>query len=191
MMTEVPVAVIIGVLAANLAQQTPTPEAGSVRNMSQTLSSGERVLRHEVEVDAPVAAVWRAFSTNDGLRGFAAPFVAIDLRPGGHWESSYNPAGHIGDPANILNQIIAYVPERMLAMRIARTPPGFPNPEVAKQVWTVIEMTDLGNGRTRATGSMYGWQQGAEWDTVYRFFERGNATVFDKLKRYLSTHTDR
>ena len=47
MMTEVPVAVIIGVLAANLAQQTPTPEAGSVRNMSQTLSSGERVLRHE------------------------------------------------------------------------------------------------------------------------------------------------
>ena len=52
-------------------------------------------------------------------------------------------------------------------------------------------MTDLGNGRTRATGSMYGWQQGAEWDTVYRFFERGNASVFDQLKRYLSTHTDR
>jgi hypothetical protein len=94
-----------------------------VRNTSFVTADGERVLQHQVDVDAAPAAVWRAFTTSEGLRGFAAPVAAIDFRIGGHWEASYNPAGHLGDPGNILNEVVAYLPGRMLTIRIARTPP--------------------------------------------------------------------
>jgi uncharacterized protein YndB with AHSA1/START domain len=118
------------------------------------LPSGERVLRHEVDLDAFPAAVWRAFNTSEGLQGFVAAIVSMELRPGGFTESAHDTRGHLGDPANIRNEVIAYVPERMLTMRIAQTPPNFPHPEVARQVWSVIEIADLGHGRSHFTGSM-------------------------------------
>jgi uncharacterized protein YndB with AHSA1/START domain len=157
----------------------------AVRDSSYTLPSGERVLRHEVDLDASPAAVWRAFATDEGLRGHTAPVASIDLRPGGFMESSYNVQGHLGDPANIRNEVIAYVPERMLTMRIAQTPPNFPHPEVARQVWSVIEIADVGRGWSHLTASMYGWKQGPEWDAVYKFFERGNRVTAERLQNYL------
>jgi uncharacterized protein YndB with AHSA1/START domain/predicted RNA-binding protein with TRAM domain len=148
--------------------------------------SGDRVLRHEVEVNASSSAVWRAFTTSEGLRGFVAPVAAIDLRLGGIWEATYDPAGHLGDPANILNEVISYVPGRMLSIRVARTPPGFEHGDVARAVWTVIEITDLGQGRSRVSTSMCGWKTGGDWEAVYAFFEQGNTIVAERLRDYLS-----
>jgi uncharacterized protein YndB with AHSA1/START domain len=161
---------------------TPAP----VRLTSYVSASGDRVLRHEVEVNAPPAAVWQAFTTSEGLHGFVAPVAAIDLRIGGIWEASYDPKGHLGDPGNILNEVISYVPERMLSIRVARTPPGFAHADVAKAVWTVIEITDLGQGRSRVSTSMCGWKIGADWDAVYAFFEQGNTIVAERLRDYLN-----
>jgi len=101
-------------------------------------------------------------------------------------ESSYDVHGHLGDPGNILNEVIAYVPERMLTIRIARTPPNFPHPEVARQVWTVTEISDLGRGWSHLSVSMYGWKQGPDWDAVYGFFERGNRIEAQRLQSYLA-----
>ena len=126
--------VAIGAVLAVVPRLAPGPAApAAVRTTSFRASDGRRVLRHEVVVDAPPAAVFRAFTTSDGLHGFAAPVAAIDARPGGLWEASYYPARCLGDPRNILNQAISLVPDRMLTIRIARTPPGFPHPELAPQ----------------------------------------------------------
>jgi uncharacterized protein YndB with AHSA1/START domain len=160
--------------------------SAEIRTTSYALPTGERVLRHEFDVDASPAAVWRALTTNEGLHGYVAAVASIDLRPGGFMETSYDPHGHLGDAANILNEVIAYVPERLLSMRIARTPPNFPHAEVARQVWSVIEIADLGRGRSHLTTSMYGWKQGEDWDAVYTFFERGNRVTAQHLQRYLS-----
>jgi uncharacterized protein YndB with AHSA1/START domain len=157
-----------------------------VRLTSYVSASGDRVLRHEVDVDAPASAVWQAFTTSAGLRGFAAPVAAIDLRLGGIWEASYDPKGHLGDAANIINEVISYVPERMLSIRVARTPPGFAHGDVAKAVWTVIEIADLGQNRSRVSTSMCGWRAGADWDAVYAFFEQGNTIVAERLRDYLN-----
>lgn len=161
---------------------TPAP----VRLTSYISASGDRVLRHEVDVNAPPSAVWQAFTTTEGLRGFVSPVAAIDFRLGGRWEASYDPNGHLGDPGNIINEVISYVPEHMLSIRIARTPPGFAHSEVAKAVWTVIEITDLGQNRSRISTSMCGWKAGADWDAVYGFFEQGNTLVSEHLRDYLN-----
>lgn len=164
----------------------PVASAQSTVNTSYVAPNGERVLQQQAIVPAPLADVWRAFTTSEGLRSFAAPVAQIDFRLGGMWEASYNPEAKIGDPANIRNEIIAYEPMKMMAVRIVNTPPNFPHPEVAKAVWTVFDFEDLGFDRTRVTSSMVGWKSGPEWDQIYKFFEHGNAIVFDKLEKRFS-----
>ena len=171
---------VLGLFAA-LGPPKPTSVA-EVRTTSYVMPAGDRVLSTEVEVDATPSTVWRALTTSEGLRGFAAPVAAIDLRPGGMWEASHDRAAQLGDPGNILNEVITYVPERMLSIRIARTPPNFPHPEVARQVWTVIEIVDLGHGRSRVVTSMCGWKQGPAWDDIYNFFDQDNRIVASRLK---------
>ena len=77
----------------------------------------------------------------------------------------------------------------MLSIRVARTPPGFAHGDVAKAVWTVIEIADLGQGRSRVSTSMCGWKTGADWDAVYAFFEQGN-TIVRALRDYLNKGRD-
>jgi uncharacterized protein YndB with AHSA1/START domain len=178
--------IAIGAVLAVVPRAARPAASSDVRLTSYTAPDGSRVLRHEVVVDAPPAAVYRAFTTSEGLRGFVAPVASIDARPGGMWEAAYDPNGRLGNPGNILNQVIALVPDRLIAIRIYRTPPGFPHPDVAARIWTTIEMIDEGSGRTRVVTSMYGWESGPEWDQVYTFFERGNALVSRHLRDYVA-----
>jgi hypothetical protein len=161
---------------------TPT-SAQSVRNTSYVTSAGERVLRHEAEVDAPMAEVWRTLTTSEGLRSFLAPVVAVDFRVGGKWEASYAPNGRLGEPGNIVNEIVTFLPMEMFTTKIVQTPPTFQNPEVAKSVWTVYQLQPVTEHRTRILVSMVGWKTGPEWDAVYRFFDRGNTYTMTGLQR--------
>lgn len=158
-------------------------QQASVDNTSYTLPFGERVLRHEGIVLASVAEVWKLFTTTDGLRSFAAPVVHLDFRIGGKWEASYKTDARIGDPENIVNEILSYLPFEMLSIHIVSTPPAFPSPMVAKQVWTVMQFEERGTSQMSLKVSMLGWQSGPEWDQVYAFFERGNASTISSLQR--------
>ena len=153
-----------------------------VRNTSYALASGERVLRQEGELQAPVDTVWRTLTTGDGLRSFLAPQVWIDLRPGGRWETGHAADAVPGDQRNIVNEVLAYLPNEMLAVRVIQAPPNFVHPEIAKQVWTVYQLQPLDERRTKLTVSMLGWPSGAAADSVYRFFERGNAFTMRQLQ---------
>lgn len=170
--------VILGV-----ALQATVAAAGEVMESSYELPDGARVLRHEVLVAAPPDAVWQAFSTSEGLQTFAAPLIRIDLRPGGVWEASYAPEGRFGDPDNIRNEVLSYIPGQMLSIRITNTPPRFPHPELAKQVFTVIEMLRINDPETtRVRISMLPYGQGEEWDRLYALFRSGNAIVLKRLE---------
>lgn len=161
--------------------------AQGVKNASYTLPSGERVLRHEVIVDAPLDTVWRIMTTSDGLRSFLAPVAAIDFRVGGNMETSYSPNGRLGDSTNIVNEVVTYLPNEMFTIRVVHTPPGFQHPDVAKSLWTVIQFQPASKRRTRVVVSMVGWNTGPDWDAVYRFFDRGNAYTVAELQRRFIT----
>lgn len=165
---------------------TSTLQRVVVANTSYTLPDGGRVLRHETIVDAPVANVWKAFTTPEEMRQFIAPVIALDLRPGGIWEASYDPAGKIGAPGNIQNEVLSFVPERFLSIRIKRTPPQFPHPEVGKSVWTVIWFEDLGGGKTRLTTEMLPWTSGPEAGLLYGFFSAGNEVTLRHARDYFA-----
>jgi uncharacterized protein YndB with AHSA1/START domain len=157
----------------------------NVMNTSYQLPNGQRVLRHEVVAPVPIGEVWKAWSTSEGLRSFVAPVVAIDLRIGGIWEASYDPSAQLGDPRNIKNEVLSYLPERMLSVRIHQTPPDFPHPEFGKQLWTVIELAPFSESSTTVTVTMLGWGDGSGWERVYHLFNRGNHFTLEQLyKRF-------
>lgn len=169
-------AVLLGALPVVLSGQT---EDGTARAATEE----GRTLRHQVTVDAPPDSVWRVFTTSTGLRSFVAPVAEIELRVGGRWEASYDPEARIGDPGNIVNEILSYLPGEMLSIRVARAPPGFPFPDAVKELWTVIQFEETERGGTRVTSTMLGFGRGAPWDALRAAFERDNATILRRLRR--------
>jgi uncharacterized protein YndB with AHSA1/START domain len=135
-----------------------------------------------VIVPAPAAKVWWAFTTDAGFTGWAVPVAHVTLRNDGMMESSYRLSSKIGDPDNIKNQIVAYVPERLLVIRNVHVPRGAPFvPGVIGTIRTVFEFQDLGNGTTKLIESGVGYGDGRAYDDMYAHFRDGNAEEFAAL----------
>jgi uncharacterized protein YndB with AHSA1/START domain len=148
-----------------------------------------RVQQLTLEVAAPADKVWAAFSTDDGLRGWAAPVVHVDLMNDGVQEASYSITSHIGERENIRNQIVAYVPGRLIVYHAVHVPKGAP-PDFAllAAVRTAIEIEPIDAGHTRVVESQVGFGEGAGFDALYAHFSSGNRYEFEALARSLLGH---
>ena len=157
-----------------------------VKDTSFRDAEGHRVQQLELVVDATPARVWEAFTTDKGFSGWAVPVAHITLGNDGMMESSYKLDGKIGDPDNIRNRIVAYVPQHLLVIHNVHVPKGAPfKPEFIEKIRTVIEIDDLGGGRTRIVESGVGYGEGPSFDDLYRHFSAGNAEEFSDLAKYL------
>src|SRR5688500_17585317 len=131
--------------------------SAEVMESSYVLPGGERVLRHDVLVAAPPGEVWKAWSTNEGPQSLGDPLVRYE--------------------------ILSFLPNEMLSFRIVSTSPNFPQPELARKVFTVIELVRINDpSTTRVRISMLPYGTGAEWDAVYDLFRRENAVMLKKLE---------
>ncbi len=157
------------------------------RDTSFVAPSGERVQRLEIVIpNVTSKQVWQAVSTSEGLRSFVAPVTEVEMKSGGHYYTNYNPAARIGDPGTIYNTVLAYVPLEMVAIHVKLGKQIFPASVAdADQLSAIMQIRDLGNGSVRVSEIMTGWQSGADWDQVYKFFQTGNAYVLGQLyKRF-------
>jgi len=112
---------------------------------------------------------------------------SLDVFPSGSEMSPFAPVriAKIGDPGNIRNRYLAYLPLKMIALQIASAPPGFPHPELTPGIFTVIEFEPVGPAQTKLIASMVGFGQGEGYDQIYKHFEWGNDWTFEKLyKRF-------
>lgn len=139
-------------------------------------------------IDAPVEAVWAAFTTEAGIEAWMVPVTSIDLRIGGEWRTSYNPASTLHDDDTIVHTILAYEPFRMIALKT--TPPAsatqlFGDADFSK-LWGVWRFEPLDAGSTRVTITGLGYGQGETWDRVYNFFQRNNPIVLQELATHLA-----
>ncbi|MGZ8255683.1 MAG: SRPBCC family protein [Burkholderiaceae bacterium] len=170
-------------LAGALACAASALAASAVVDGSHVESNGTRTMELSIDVPASASDVWAALTTAEGWRGWAAPVAHVDFRLGGVIETSYNPAAPAGAPGNIRNEILAFVPQRMFAIRNIQAPPGttFDVPTF-QSLHTVILVEPVTPARTRVSFIQPGYRAGEPWDTVYKHFAWGNAWTLEQLK---------
>lgn len=134
-------------------------------------------------VNAPIAEVWRLFTTADGYQRTGAAQAEIDLRIGGEIRTHYDPKGTLGDPETIVNEILAFEPERMLALRVKQAPASFPHRDAVGRIWTVIYFTASGEDMTHVRIVGLGYGEDAASKALRDFFTTGNRWTLDHIAK--------
>jgi uncharacterized protein YndB with AHSA1/START domain len=136
-------------------------------------------------VNAPVAAVWEAFTTRQGIESWMVARTDIEFKIGGLWRTSYSKDSSLDDDASIHHRILAYDPGRMLAFRTVKVPKGFPFPAAIANTWNVVYFEPVNDHQTKVTTRMLGYTEDAESQQMRAFFESGNRQTMDSLiKRF-------
>jgi uncharacterized protein YndB with AHSA1/START domain len=133
-------------------------------------------------INAPVAEVWRLFTTAAGYKSTGVAHSEVDFRVGGSIRSHYDPKGTLGDPNTIVNEILAYDPERMLAIRIKEAPASFPFRNAMRSTWTVLYFAPAGDmTQVRIVG--LGYNDDPESQAMRKFFAEGNRATLDHMAK--------
>ncbi|HLZ73935.1 SRPBCC domain-containing protein [Phenylobacterium sp.] len=158
-------------------------DLAAVRDTSSVEASGARILQDTVAIHAPAAAVWKALTDQASYRAWVAPGSFIDFRVGGRVDVAFDPKAKAGDPPDISQEIIAYLPGRMIAFRNLKTPP-LPGAAAYPKLAIVMALNPLPGGDTEVSLSQVGYGGGAEFDALYGFFKSHNPEYLADLKAY-------
>jgi uncharacterized protein YndB with AHSA1/START domain len=97
--------------------------------------------------------------------------------------SNYDPKGSLGDPGTIENRVLAFEPERMLSIMVAKAPEKFPFRSKIGEMWTVLYFQPTSDGKTllRIVGMGFGADE--ESQKMREFFKQGNAFTLAQLQK--------
>jgi uncharacterized protein YndB with AHSA1/START domain len=150
-----------------------------VANTSYVTAAGEKVLRLDLVVPIDRAEAWKLIATQEGLRKWIAPVAEIDLRVGGQILTHYDKTKSVRDPGAIRLGIVNYLEGELIVLKVKLNANFSEKAQREDEgLQEIIQLVDLGAGRTRIRASMMGWGAGPEWEKVYRFFEAGNTWTF-------------
>jgi uncharacterized protein YndB with AHSA1/START domain len=153
---------------------------------TDTLPSGELMLRQEIIINAPLHDVWRAYTTESDWKQWATPVVEIDLKINGTIKSHYTPNAKIGDPGTITIHILNYIPYRQITMQ-AEIPDNFPAFIKAeeKNLYSITMFQEITANQTKVTLYGIGYKNEDKWIKLLNFFIQGNEMTLNKLKSYI------
>lgn len=173
---------ILLIAAAWAAAGATSLNAQEVTNASFETSEGKRILRLEITVNCSLDRAWELFATAEGMRTWMAPVVEIGFRNGGRWEASYDKTKKIGEPGNIVNEVVCVIRKEMYVLRVREVPDNFPfDPEKTYQGRSVLQFEEVGEDRVKVTLTGTGYGEGEEWDRIYNFGVRANGYTLEKL----------
>lgn len=109
------------------------------------LRAGELRSVNERTLDAPRADVWALLTTRAGLQKWLSKDVALEFRVGGRVETEEARERVSG---KITRMILAYDPERMIAVRPMLTPGTVSDRNVWESSWLVITLESTGDKKT-------------------------------------------
>ena len=177
--------VVLALAAAAAAVPAPPPER-SAAPASPAVPFAAPSHAEETVIEAPIQEVWKVWSTPEGWRIAGVAKAELDFRPGGLIRTHYREDGVIGDPGTIENRVLAYEPPRMLAIQIAKPPATFPFPNAWREPWTVITLTDRGDGTTNVRVASVGFGDDEESRKMLAFFEKGNHWTLQHIQEHFA-----
>lgn len=141
-------------------------------------AKSSKAITKERVVRAPLADVWRAWTTVEGARTFFAPDARIELRKGGPYEILFRPEAPPGEQGSEGCKLMAFEPERFLVFSW-NAPPHMP--EVRKLRTRVEVRFSAEQDATKVTLMHTGWREGGQWDEAFAYFEEAWDVVLDRL----------
>lgn len=153
-----------------------------VTNSSYINSYGEKVLQLSIIVPLDKEDAWKLFTTDEGLKQWIAPVAIINMKVGGSIVTNYDKTKTIEDSASIKLDIINYIEQEMLTLKVNLNN-NFPPSAIKedKNLQEVLQFISVGKGKTKIISNMIGWGQGNDWDKVYSFFEKGNIWTYEEV----------
>lgn len=148
-----------------------------------------RAIVKEVEVAAPLAAVWPLWTTSAGLARWLAPRANVELRIGGPYEVLFLEDAPVGSQGSEGCRILAFLPERLLCFTW-NAPPHLATTRAA-HTWVVVELAPAAAG-TRVTVTHLGWpasglaDAASEWPATFAYFDRAWGRVLEELAKHLA-----
>jgi uncharacterized protein YndB with AHSA1/START domain len=145
-----------------------------------------RTLTLSTDLGVPPATIFAGFTTAEGIKKHW--FVAkakVDFRVGGTIRTCYEPEGDVDAPTAIINTILAYEPDRMLAIK-PTAPQGSPVwlQKICESGWSVLRIEPIGDNHSRLTLTGMGYPEAGidpDYDKAYEFFQKGDRWTLDKL----------
>lgn len=135
-------------------------------------------------VNAPASEIFAAFRTPEGIvKAWSVAKAKVDFRVGGQIRTSYKPDIDLDSDKCIVNTILAYEPDRMLAIR-PTAPAGSPDwlNAICEAGFNVIRLEEVAPGCTRVTITGMGFGEGPLFDTAWKFFDAGNRETLKKMQ---------
>lgn len=131
-----------------------------------------------------IHAIWDLFTTEEGLKSWAAPEVEVDLRIGGAYERLDNPTAPEGRRGQEDQRVLAYLPDELLSYSWL-APPQFP--EVRKgPAWETWRFSDLGDGWVRIRYTALGLGDGPQWRDAFNLLDQRMDFVMNNLRVLLN-----
>ena len=137
---------------------------------SAEAQSLDRNIYIETIVNAPIAAVWDAWTTDRGLESFLAPECSIDLRVNGSMDIYFHPKAPEGQRGAENLHILAVENYRLLSFTW-NNPAELPG--IGKQQTHVMLKFfpyEKADRRTKLVLIHDGWGDGELWDQAYQYF---------------------
>ena len=158
------------------------PPAPTITDSSFVEADGARTIQMSMWLAAEPAGVYRAIGTVDGWKCWAAPGALGEIKLHGELETSYDAAAKADDPANIKQEFLAVVPDRLVVFRTVQTPPGFPHADLFKQTVTSFHLAPEAGG-TRLVLTHQGFGAGPGFDQLHGFFMDGDRQTLEALQK--------
>tara|TARA_R110000744_G_scaffold75216_3_gene149767 strand:+ start:2961 stop:3494 length:534 start_codon:yes stop_codon:yes gene_type:complete len=159
---------------------------GQATSKTDTLPSGELMLKQEIVINASIKKVWNAYTTPEGWKGWVTPIVEMDFKINGTIKSHYDSTASIGDKGTIVNHILNYIPYKLITMQ-AELNENFPKFMIGeeKNLYSIVEFEKLSANQTKLIIYGIGYKNEQQWIDLLKFFIRGNEMSLNKLKNYL------
>lgn len=155
--------------------------AASLLVLASWCGAQERALDKEVLVPAPIAEVWAAWTTREGITSFLAPDAEIEARVGGAFHVHFDPLAAPGAKGADDMRYMALQAPTMLSFDW-NAPPHLAQAR-AQRTFVVVRLKDVDGKSTRVTLHHVGWGIGGEWEQTYLYFDRAWANVLGNLRK--------
>ena len=137
--------------------------------------ASDRVLRADLTIAAPVAEVWKAWTTDAGIASFFAPKGHVVLEVDGTYDVWFNPEGKPGERGAEGMRILDVEPMKRFVFTW-NAPPSIPAIRGKRTVVT-IELASAGPRTTKLRFTHGGWGDGPDWDKAYDYFDRAWGSI--------------